>query len=34
LLSADGVLEFQKLRVQKISSIAGQAGEILKRLAV
>jgi hypothetical protein len=31
--SGDGVLEFQKLSVQKISSIAGEAGEIFKRLA-
>ena len=30
--STDGVLEFQKLRVQQISSIAREAGEILKRL--
>ena len=33
LFSGDGVLEFQKLGVQKISSIAGEAGEIFKRLA-
>jgi hypothetical protein len=31
--SGDGVVEFQKLGVQKISSIAGEAGEIFKRLA-
>ena len=34
LLSGDGVVEFQKLGVQEIASIAGEAGEILKRLAV
>jgi len=28
------MLEFQKLGVQEISSIAGEAGEIFKRLAV
>ncbi len=33
LFSGDRVLEFQKLGVQKISSIAGQAGKIFKRLA-
>ena len=33
LFSSDGVLEFQKLGVQEISSIAGEAGEIFKRLA-
>ena len=33
LFSGDGVKEFQKLRVQKISSIAGKAGEIFNRLA-
>ena len=33
LLSGDGVVEFQKLGVQEISSIAGEAGEIFKRLA-
>ena len=33
LLSGDGVLEVQKLGVQEISSIAGEAGEIFKRLA-
>jgi hypothetical protein len=33
LFSGDGVVEFQKLRVQQISSIAGEAGEIFKRLA-
>jgi hypothetical protein len=33
LFSGDGVLEFQKLGVQQISSIAGKAGEIFKRLA-
>jgi hypothetical protein len=32
--SGNGVLEFQKLSVQQISSIAGEAGEIFKRLAV
>jgi hypothetical protein len=34
LFSGDGMLEFQKLGVQEISSIAGEAGEIFKRLAV
>jgi hypothetical protein len=33
LFSGDGVVEFQKLGVQKISSIAGEAGKIFKRLA-
>jgi hypothetical protein len=33
LLSGDGVLEFEKLGVQEISSIAGEAGESFKRLA-
>ena len=33
LFSGDGVAEFQTLGVQEISSIAGEAGEILKRLA-
>jgi hypothetical protein len=33
LFSGDGVLEIQKLGVQGISSIAGEAGEIFKRLA-
>jgi hypothetical protein len=33
LLSGDGVVEFQKLGVQEIPSIAGEAGEIFKRLA-
>ena len=33
LFSGDGVVEFQKLRVQEISSIAREAGEIFKRLA-
>ena len=33
LFPGDGVAEFQKLGVQKISSIAGEAGEIFKRLA-
>jgi hypothetical protein len=33
LFSGDGVGEFQKLGVQEISSIAGEAGEIFKRLA-
>ena len=33
LFSGDGVVEFQKLGVQEISSIAGEAGKILKRLA-
>jgi hypothetical protein len=33
LLSGDGVMEFQKLGVQEISSIAGEAGEIFKRPA-
>ena len=31
--SGDGVVEFQKLRVQEISSIARKAGEIFQRLA-
>ena len=31
--SGDGVVEFQELGVQEISSIAGEAGEIFKRLA-
>ena len=30
LFSGDGVPEFQKLGVQKISSVAGEAGEIFK----
>jgi hypothetical protein len=33
LFSGDGMLEFQVLGVQEISSIAREAGEILKRLA-
>jgi hypothetical protein len=33
LFSGDGVVEFQKLGVQEIASIAGEAGEIFKRLA-
>jgi hypothetical protein len=33
LSSGDGVVEFQILGAQEISSIAGEAGEILKRLA-
>ena len=33
LFAGDGVVEFQKLGVQEISSIAGEAGKILKRLA-
>jgi hypothetical protein len=33
LFAGDGVVEFQILGVQEISSIAGEAGEILKRLA-
>jgi hypothetical protein len=33
LFSGDGVVEIQKLGVQEISSIAGEAGEIFKRLA-
>ena len=33
LFSGDGVMEFQILGVQEISSIAGEAGEIFKRLA-
>jgi hypothetical protein len=33
LFSADRVVELQKLGVQEISSIAGEAGEIFKRLA-
>ena len=34
LFSGDGVLKLQILGMQKISSIAGEAGQILKRLAV
>ena len=34
LFSGDGVVELQILGVQEISSIAGEAGEIFKRLAV
>jgi hypothetical protein len=34
LFSGDGVFEIQKLGVQQISSIAREAGEIFKRLAV
>jgi hypothetical protein len=30
---SDGMLEFQKLGMQQISSVAREAGEILKRLA-
>ena len=33
LFSGDGVVEFEILGVQEISSIAGEAGEIFKRLA-
>jgi hypothetical protein len=33
LFSGDGVVEFRKLGVQEISSIAGEAGEIFKTLA-
>jgi len=33
LFSGDGVAEFQILGVQEISSIAGEAGKIFKRLA-
>ena len=33
LFSGDGVVEFQILGVQEISSIAGEAGEIFQRLA-
>jgi len=33
LFSGDGVLKLQILGMQKISSIAGEAGEIFKRLA-
>jgi hypothetical protein len=33
LFAGDGVVEFQKLGVQKISSIAGEAGEVFQRLA-
>ena len=33
LFSGDGVKEFQKLSVQKISSISGETGEIFNRLA-
>jgi hypothetical protein len=32
LFSGDGVVEIQKLGVQEISSISGEAGEIFKRL--
>jgi hypothetical protein len=32
LFSADGVAEFQILRVQEVASIPGQAGEMFKRL--
>jgi hypothetical protein len=32
LFSGDGVMEFQKLGVQEIPSIAGEAGEVFKRL--
>jgi hypothetical protein len=31
--SGDGVVEFQKLGVQEISPVAGEAREIFKRLA-
>jgi hypothetical protein len=34
LFSGDGVLELKKLGVQEIASIAGEAGEIFKGLAV
>jgi hypothetical protein len=33
LFSSDGVVEFQKLGVQEISSVAGHAGVIFERLA-
>jgi hypothetical protein len=33
LFAGDGVGEFQELGVQQIASIAGEAGEIFKRLA-
>lgn len=33
LLCGDGVLKSQKLSVQEISPIAGEAGKIFKRLA-
>jgi len=33
LFSRDGVMEFQILGMQEISSIAGEAGEIFQRLA-
>jgi predicted RecA/RadA family phage recombinase len=33
LFSGDGVVESQKLGVQEISSVAGEAGEIFKKLA-
>ena len=33
LFPGDGVVEFQILGVQEISSVAGEAGEIFKRLA-
>jgi len=32
LFSGDGVVEFEELGVQEVSSIAGKAGEIFKRL--
>jgi len=33
LFSGDGVVEIQKLGVQEISSIAGEAGKIFERLS-
>jgi hypothetical protein len=33
LFPGDGMAEFQKLGVKEIASIAGEAGEIFKRLA-
>jgi len=33
LFSGDGVVDLQTLGVEEISSIAGEAGEIFKRLA-
>jgi hypothetical protein len=33
LFSGDGMVEFQKLGVQEISSIAGEAGKVFKRQA-
>ena len=33
LFPGGGVVEFQKLGVQKISSVAGEAGKMFKRVA-